>query len=68
MLRLALWPYWVARRRGKFLPVADDVGKAVADKGGFLYEITPNTQGAVPFYLFGVIHYDKISLPKSFTS
>ena len=32
---------------------ASDVGKAVADKGGFLYEITPNTEGAAPFYLFG---------------
>ena len=48
------------------LPVADDVGKAVADKGGFLYEITPNTQGAAPFYLFGVIHYDKIFAAKEF--
>lgn len=41
------------------LPDADVVGKAVADKGGFLYEITPNTRGAAPFYLFGVIHYDR---------
>lgn len=37
----------------------DELGKAVADKGGFLYEITPKTEGAAPFYLFGVIHYDK---------
>lgn len=37
----------------------DEVGKAVAERGGFLYEVTPNTEGAAPFYLFGVIHYDK---------
>lgn len=46
--------------------LADDgeVGKTVADKGGFLYEITPNTEGAVPFYLFGVIHYDRYVDPQ----
>jgi uncharacterized protein YbaP (TraB family) len=42
----------------------DEVGKAVADKGGFLYEITPNAEGAAPFYLFGVIHYDKYFAPQ----
>ena len=44
----------------------DELGKAVADKGGFLYEITPNTEGAAPFYLFGVIHYDKLFAAKEF--
>jgi len=48
------------------LPGADDVGKPVADKGGFLYEITPNTEGAAPFYLFGVIHYDKLFAAEEF--
>ena len=49
---------------GQTLADTDDVGKAVADKGGFLYEITPNTEGAAPFYLFGVIHYDKYFAPQ----
>ena len=42
----------------------DELGKAVADKGGFLYEITPNTEGAASFYLFGVIHYDEYFAPQ----
>ena len=42
----------------------DEVGKAVAERGGFLYEITPNTEGAAPFYLFGVIHYDRYFDPQ----
>ena len=37
-----------------------DIERPIADKGGFLYEVKSLDRPDKSFYLFGVIHYDKI--------
>lgn len=39
---------------------AVDVDRPIADKGGFLYEVRSPERPDERFYLFGVIHYDRV--------